>query len=168
MASVPTRLYEGLFLFPQSATADLDGALKQVEEILNRAEAEILIMNKWDDRRLAYPMRGQKRGAYFLSYFNARPAQIANIERDVTLSEQVLRCLILKADHIGETELDLAKKGPDAATEAKLRDETPSNEKKSSGAVPKPVSSDSAVAVQPEETPDKPSPKPNRTSESTD
>ena len=37
-----TRPYEGMFLFPQSATADLQGAVDHVKEILGRSGAEVL------------------------------------------------------------------------------------------------------------------------------
>ena len=66
-----TRPYEGMFLFPQSATADLQGAVDHVKEILGRSGAEILSIAKWDERRLAYDIKGNKRGVYFLVYFSA-------------------------------------------------------------------------------------------------
>ena len=116
MTDAQTILYEGMFLFPAAADAS---AADHLREILGRAEAEVLVLKKWDDRRLAYSIDGQKRGTYFLTYFYARPAQIANIQRDVTLSEQVLRALILKGDYLGETELDLAKKDAEVTIEAK-------------------------------------------------
>lgn len=121
MTETQTILYEGMFLFPPSASTDPGSAMDQLRDILGRAEAEVLVLRKWDDRRLAYSIRGQRRGTYLLSYFYARPAQIANIQRDVTLSEQVIRALILRADHVGETELDLERKDGEAELEANLK-----------------------------------------------
>lgn len=117
-----TNLYEGLFLLSQGAVAsDFAGAMDHVKEILARAEAEIVAITKWDDRRLAYEIGGARRGAFVLVYFNARPALIANIERDVNLSEQVLRVLIIKADYIGDAELEIIKRDGKLDTEAALR-----------------------------------------------
>lgn len=121
MSEIPVRLYEGLFLFPQSATADLNGAVEHLKGILTRAEAEILILRKWDERKLAYPIMGQKRGLYILAYFKARATQVANIDRDCNLSEQILRSLILEADYMGDVELELAAKEVPVAVEARLR-----------------------------------------------
>ncbi len=104
------RLYEGFFLFdPSAISANLRTAVDQLREVLSRADAEAAAIYKWDDRKLAYPIGGQKRGLYLLTHFYARGTQIPNIERDVNLSESMLRCLILRADHIGEAELDQAR-----------------------------------------------------------
>ena len=96
------RLYEGLFLFPQSATADLRAAVDHVQELLSRADAEVLSLSKWDERRLAYDVEGNKRGLYLLTYFKAPTDKLAGLDRDCNLSEQLLRAMIIRADHITE------------------------------------------------------------------
>ncbi len=122
MAEVRINLYEGLFLLNQQAAAsDFGACVEFTRQVFRRAEAEVLVLRKWDDRKLAYEVRGQKRGVYLLAYFKARSAQIANIVRDCNLSEQVLRCLITKADHIGDAEIEVARKDADLTLEAKLR-----------------------------------------------
>jgi small subunit ribosomal protein S6 len=98
--AVRTRLYEGMFLFPQSAAADLGGAVEHVREILARGGAEIVSLVKWDERRLAYDIAGNKRGLYLLTYFRAPVNALARIERDCNLSEKLLRSLVLKAEHM--------------------------------------------------------------------
>jgi small subunit ribosomal protein S6 len=109
-AEVRTDLYEALFLLSnQHASADLGGCMDFLKEVFNRAEAEVLILRRWDDRKLAYEIKTQKRGVYVIAYFNSRRSQIANIERDCNLSEQVVRTLIIRADHLGDVELELAK-----------------------------------------------------------
>ena len=122
MSQANVHLYEGLFLVNQSNTPDLGAALDHVREILDRAEAEILVLAKWDDRKLAYTIKGQKRGLYVLSYFKARGAQIANIDRDCNLSEHILRALMLRAEHIGDAELEQAKRQAEqTVAEVRLR-----------------------------------------------
>src|SRR5690242_16760580 len=93
------HMYEGMFLFPQSASADLQGALDHILDILQRGGADIVALRKWDERRLAYDIKGNKRGIYFLAYFKAKTQALAGIERDCRLSEKMLRSLITKADH---------------------------------------------------------------------
>lgn len=117
------NLYEGLFLFNiQQIGGDLDAALTELKEVLGRAEAEVVTLGRWDERKLAYPIGNQKRGLYLLTYFRARGSQIANIERDVNLSENMLRAMIIKADHIGEAEMEAIQRDAElSATEAALR-----------------------------------------------
>jgi small subunit ribosomal protein S6 len=125
-ATAPTStlpLYEGLFLINQQVTGgDLQAAIDQVKEILDRAEAQIVVLRKWDERKLAYEIKGQKRGLFVLAYFHARTSMLANIERDCNLSDSVIRSMVLRADHVGETELELARREETVSrTEAKLR-----------------------------------------------
>ena len=118
------KLYEGLFLMDQAGIAgDLSGALAHVQAMFDRAEAEVLALRKWDERKLAYPIKNQKRGTYLLALFRVNPVQIANIERDCNLSEQVLRVLFTRGDHMGEIEIEQAlAEAKTTADEVKLRE----------------------------------------------
>ncbi len=112
MSDTTPVLYEALFLINQSALAtDSAGVIAHVQQMLDRAEAQTLALQKWDERKLAYPIENQKRGTFLISYFKARPTQIANIERDCNLSEQVLRVMFIRADHMGEIEVQQALEG---------------------------------------------------------
>jgi small subunit ribosomal protein S6 len=146
MAEVRVNLYEGLFLLnQQAASADFAGCVEFIRQVFQRAEAELIVLRRWEERKLAFEVKGQKRGVFLLAYFKTRGTQIANIERDCNLSDQVLRALIIKADHIGDTELDLAKKDADLSLEAKLRS-------------PEPPRRDAETWEQPEEGARKPKP----------
>ena len=68
MTTTLTNNYEGLFLLPQSAGSDLGGAAELVKGLLDKVNAEIISFKKWDERRLAYKIKGNKRGLYFLCY----------------------------------------------------------------------------------------------------
>lgn len=114
-------IYEGMFLFPQSAAADFQGMIDHVNEILSRADAEILAMKKWDERRLAYDIKGNKRGMYLLAYFKADRQRITGIERDCNLSELLLRSLVIRADHIPAEEIEVTDQRVALADEAALR-----------------------------------------------
>lgn len=110
MADPTPRLYEGLFLFnPSAVNSSAATAIQLVRELLERQNAEVVSLARWDERKLAYEIKGQKRGLYVLAYFRVNGKLIANIERDVELSEQFIRSLIIRADHVGETELELAR-----------------------------------------------------------
>ena len=100
MSDTTHSIYEGMFLFPQSATADLQGAIDHIKELLARADAEIISLSKWDERRLAYDIKGNRRGVYFLAYFTADGSKMGEIERAGNLSENVLRFMFTRADHL--------------------------------------------------------------------
>ena len=111
METAVKKLYEGMFLIDSTEAArDWDGIIDFITKILTKAEAEIVSVRKWDERPLAYQIRRCTRGTYILAYFRAGGQKIHEIERDVQLSERIMRVLILKADHL--TEADIAKDTP--------------------------------------------------------
>ena len=101
MAQDSKRMYEGMFLVDSAlATSSWDEVEAELRRVFERADAEVLNLQKWDDRRLCYDIAGHKRGIYILTYFNVGPDRISGIERDVTLNEKLLRVMILRADRI--------------------------------------------------------------------
>ena len=103
MAQDSKRMYEGMFLVDSAtATSNWDEVEAELQRVFERADAEVLNLQKWDDRRLCYDIAGHKRGTYILTYFNVDPDRISGIERDVKLNEKLLRVMILRADRIPE------------------------------------------------------------------
>jgi small subunit ribosomal protein S6 len=115
--------YEGMFLFPQAAVANLQAAVDHVREILSRGDAEVLSLFKWDERRLAYEIRGNKRGVYLLAYFRAPGVKMTEIERACRLSETLLRSMVIRADHLKVEQMQNAEREQALADEIKLRGE---------------------------------------------
>ena len=99
------RKYEGMFLFDPVVMSDWEGIQAELNRMLDRAGARVIACAKWDERRLAFEIHGRKRGVYALTYFEADSTKIADIERDVQLSEAALRCLIVRVDHLTEDEM---------------------------------------------------------------
>lgn len=123
MANENTNIYEGFFLFPQAAAAELQGAADHIKDLLARAEAEIISFAKWDERRLAYEIKGNKRGIYFLVYFKTQGSKLVGLERDCNLSEQLLRFMVTRADLITEETIQAADGQQKLADEISLRGE---------------------------------------------
>ena len=99
MKTVAKKLYEAMFLVDSAqAGTDWDGVIETIKSILARAEAEIVSLKKWADRRLAYEIDHKTKGAYILCYFRANGSRIRDIERDVQLSERIMRVLVLSAE----------------------------------------------------------------------
>lgn len=91
-----TRLYEGMFLFDANlASQDWPGLEQHVQDLLKKHNAELVYSERWPDRKLAYEVRGARKGTYFLTYFRSPPDSIDALERDCQLSDRVLRVLVL-------------------------------------------------------------------------
>jgi small subunit ribosomal protein S6 len=106
LETVAKKLYEAMFLVDSQQAADWDEINKTIKNILNRSEAEIVSIKKWDERKLAYEIRGQSRGTYILCYFRADGGKIKTIEKDVRLSERIMRVLILNAEAISQGDIE--------------------------------------------------------------
>jgi small subunit ribosomal protein S6 len=93
------KLYEAMFLVDSAeATTDWDGVTATIKNILEKAGAEIVSIRKWDDRKLAYEINGKGKGTYILCYFRAAGSKLRDIERDIQLSDRIMRVLILCAE----------------------------------------------------------------------
>src|SRR5438034_794697 len=104
--------YEAMFLFPPPGVVDLDGMIKNAQGIIERHAGKVLLIKKWDERKLAYEVKKQKRGTYIVAFYEGPGASVGAIERDVNLSEDVLRVLITKADHLSQKEMDAVEPQP--------------------------------------------------------
>ena len=89
--------YEGMFILDSNKVAvSWDDSVHHVHDILAKHQAEIVASRPWDERRLAYPVDGHKKGTYLLTYFRTDGAHLNDIVADCKLSDVVLRELILK------------------------------------------------------------------------
>ena len=93
---MPMNLYEGMFLLDTSKmSGDVPGTVAKLHSVLEKHHAEILASRPWDDRKLAYQIRNQKKGLYYLIYFRCDAKNLAELERDFKLNETIMRLLIL-------------------------------------------------------------------------
>ena len=125
MPETRINTYEVMFLFPQAAAGDLQGASDHIDELFRRCGAEVLALSKWDERRLAYEIKGNKRGIYFHAYIRADASKMIGFERDCNLSEQLLRFMVLRADNVLPEAITSAEGREKLADEIKLRRDRP-------------------------------------------
>jgi len=96
---VSQNVYEGMFLFDSNRYGrDPSGVSRQVSDMIKKYGGEVLVSRLWEERRLAYPISGQRKGTYWLSYFRLESSQLTAINRDCRLSENMLRHLVLKVE----------------------------------------------------------------------
>jgi small subunit ribosomal protein S6 len=88
------------------AAQDWQVIIDEVQRVMDRAEAEVISLKKWDERRLCYEVQKKSRGTYILAYFNCETSKIGGIERDVQLSELLTRVLVLRTDRMTPEDLE--------------------------------------------------------------
>jgi len=94
---LPSNTYEGMFLLDSTKVAvSWENAVEHVHDILKKHNSEIVASRQWDERRLAYPVDGHKKGTYLLTYFRTNGENLKDITSDCHLSDMILRELILR------------------------------------------------------------------------
>ncbi len=92
-----SRIYEGMFLVrSKPAKEDFDGVMEEITSYIEKADATVLSSGKWDERKLAYNVAGERRGVYVLVHFEGPPESVKPIERACRISENVLRLMVVR------------------------------------------------------------------------
>lgn len=115
-----TNVYEGLYILDSNRYGrESDAVSDRIRQVIENAGGEILVSRLWEERRLAYPIKGHRKGAYWLAYFRLGSQGLGQIRRACQLSEDVLRVLFLKVDpRIVDALVQHALAGPTAASAA--------------------------------------------------
>jgi small subunit ribosomal protein S6 len=91
--------YECLLIFDSNRySRDQAGVSGQLAKFVENAGGRVLVSRLWEERRLAYPIEGHRKGTYWLAYVKLDSGQVRTIERECQLSESILRVLVLKVD----------------------------------------------------------------------
>lgn len=91
------NLYEGMFLLDSGKyAASPDNSTNHVLEILKKSGATIVAHRPWADGKMAYQVKGHKKGLHLLTYFTMPPNGLTEVTRQVHLSESILRHMVLK------------------------------------------------------------------------
>lgn len=109
-----THVYEAMFIFDSNRFARERAALPtEVEAMIKANGGEVLVSRLWEERRLAYPIAGHRKGTYWLIYFSSPTSAITPLNRACEIHDGILRQLVLKIHpHLVEAVLAHAKAGP--------------------------------------------------------
>jgi small subunit ribosomal protein S6 len=111
---VAVNVYEGMFILDSNRySRDQVGVSGQIAEMIEKLGGEILASRLWEERRLAYPVDGHRKGTYWLTYFKLESGQLPLLNRQCQLSDSIVRTLFLKVDpRIVEVLVSHALAGP--------------------------------------------------------
>jgi small subunit ribosomal protein S6 len=77
---------------------DPAGVAGKMPEMVQKLGGQMLASRLWEDRRLAYPIKGQRKGAYWLTYFRLDSKQLTTLNRETQLNDNILRALFIKVE----------------------------------------------------------------------
>ena len=92
-------VYEGMFILdPAKYSRDPAGSAQQINDLIAQFGGSVLAARLWDERKLAYPINGHKKGVYWLTYFKMPGGNLVALERQCEITDDIIRKLILKVD----------------------------------------------------------------------
>lgn len=93
-----TRKYELLYVLSLADGEEaMNNANERIEKLMSD-NAEILDVDTWGKRRLAYEIEDEKEGYYVLVQFNSDPEFPKELDRVLKISDYVLRHLITRVE----------------------------------------------------------------------
>ncbi|HLI71407.1 MAG TPA: 30S ribosomal protein S6 [Ktedonobacteraceae bacterium] len=96
-----TRDYElGFILTPEVNEEQTRAILERIEQIVNNYGGQIVRVNQWGRRRLAYPIQHNRDGFYVFIDMILTPETVRELDRTLKVSEEVIRHLIKRRDPI--------------------------------------------------------------------
>ena len=126
-----TAVYEGMFILDANRLArDREGLPRELTSAIEGAGGQMELSRLWEERRLAYPIKGQRKGAYWITYFHLPTTNLAELTRQLELKEGVLRHLFIRLpDSLVEPILKHAKGEPAQSGEPEKKAEDGKDDK---------------------------------------
>jgi len=93
-----TRDYELGFILTPEVNEEQTRTIERIEQIATNYGGQIMRVNQWGRRRLAYPIQHHRDGFYVFIDMVLTPETVSELDRTLKVSEEVLRHLIKLRD----------------------------------------------------------------------
>ena len=91
------KAYELLFFVAPTLDEESRAAvMKRIETTISDAKGTVYNVDNWGKRKLAYEINGLTDGDYTLVDFHADPADVAELDRILRITDTVVRHMIVK------------------------------------------------------------------------
>ena len=120
-------LYESVFIVRQDLSpVAADEVAKGYVKVMEKQEGKVEKFENWGLRDLAYRLRKNRKGYYFLFNIAAEPPAVVEMERLMRLDNNILRCLAIRVEKHQSSPSPLAsekREEPKANEGGKTQDE---------------------------------------------
>lgn len=111
-------LYESVFIIRQDVSSvDLDKITEGFIEVIKNNKGKVVKQEYWGLRSLAYEINNNRKGHYTLLGLDAEPAAIAEMERKMKFSIDVIRFMTQRVEEISKDPSPIIKNGSNADEE---------------------------------------------------
>ncbi len=112
------RKYETIFILdPDLEEEQATSTIEKIKGIITQANGEILKLEDWGKRKLAYDVKKKSKGHYILIHFLGSPTLLSELERNFRVMDAVIK---FQSVRLGERQA--------ASSESPIPEETPEEE----------------------------------------
>ena len=112
------RTYESVIIINAALEDEqVEATISRMQETITTHGGELIELDKWGRKRLAYPIKKAKSGYYVVIRFSATTDLVSTLERNYRLDENVIRYLTIQLDKFA---LEAIAKQKEAAKNAEL------------------------------------------------
>lgn len=99
------RNYEFVYIIsPEIEEEDLQGVTERVSRMIADGGGEVLKLDSWGRRRLAYPIRTFREGHYMVAQIQLEGHAISELRARLALTEEVIRYLLVRVEEVAPVE----------------------------------------------------------------
>jgi small subunit ribosomal protein S6 len=140
--------YEFMYILsPEVEEEDLEAVATRIGQIIADGGGEVLRLERWGRKRLAYPIKKFREGHYVLAYIELDPGAVTQLRARLALTEEVIRYLLLRCEEV-----------PPAAAPAAVREEPASEQQPQEAPASEPAEEPTEPPSEPSEEPAQPEP----------
>ncbi len=93
------RKYEVIFIaHPDLDEDNLNSVIEKVKGWITDDKGEVVSVDNWGKKRMAYRIRKQRDGQYVLITANMEPASVKNLSQNMRFVESIMRSMITVVD----------------------------------------------------------------------
>ncbi|NWF92344.1 MAG: 30S ribosomal protein S6 [Syntrophaceae bacterium] len=93
------RNYETIFILdPDLEEEQAQSTLEKIKGIITQNNGEIIKVEDWGNRKLAYDIKKKTKGHYILIHFAGSPALLSELERNFRVMDAVLKFQSVRLD----------------------------------------------------------------------
>ena len=91
------NIYENIVIFNAAVTdEEADASIAKIKELIAGNGGEVLKIDIWGRKKLAYEIKKQKKGLYVLLFYKTPPATLKKLEEFYKVLDAVLKFMIIK------------------------------------------------------------------------
>lgn len=108
-------LYEHVFIARQDISSQqVEGLIDMMQAVLEENDGKITKIEYWGLKSLAYRVKKNRKGHYSLLNIDANHAAVAELERRISLNDDIIRSMTLRVDeHEADDSVQMRNKNRD-------------------------------------------------------